>query len=287
MRTRDRGGAVGGGWPPYATSAACPVASPGKGHELAAAKTLLGIVPLAGRPVTGDALLTQRDICTQIVAGGGGYLLPVDANQPALLAAVAAAFSPWTASGEAGWGAPTAPWWLRAELRRLGGGLTAATRAEPKARHGRRETRQVRALADPGHNARVGEAGAQEAPWPHVAQVRRIRCERIDAQTGEIGEEISYAITSLPPERANARRLLGLLRGHWRIENRLHWIRDVTFGEDRSAILANAAPQAVAACRNLVLALRRAGSPPSPPPCGPPPVAPPPPSPSSPPPASR
>jgi hypothetical protein len=69
-------------------------ASPGKGQELAAVKTVLGVVPLAGRPVTGDALLTQRDICGQIVAGGGAYLLPVDGNQPTLLAAVEAAFSP-------------------------------------------------------------------------------------------------------------------------------------------------------------------------------------------------
>jgi len=68
--------------------------SPGKGQELAAAKTVLGEAPLAGRPVTGDALLTQRDVCLRIVAGGGDYLVPVDENQPALLAAVEAAFSP-------------------------------------------------------------------------------------------------------------------------------------------------------------------------------------------------
>jgi hypothetical protein len=69
-------------------------ASPGKGQELAAAEAVLGAVPLKGRPVTGDALLTQRDLCVQIVAGGGDYLPPVDENQPALLAAVAAAFPP-------------------------------------------------------------------------------------------------------------------------------------------------------------------------------------------------
>ena len=68
--------------------------SPGKGQELAAAKAVLAEVPLAGRPVTGDALLTQRELCVRIVAGGGDYLLPVDANQPALLAAADAAFSP-------------------------------------------------------------------------------------------------------------------------------------------------------------------------------------------------
>jgi hypothetical protein len=68
--------------------------SPGKGQELAAAKAVLGEVPLRGRVVTGDALLTQRDVCLRIVAGGGDYLVPVDENQPALLAAVEAAFSP-------------------------------------------------------------------------------------------------------------------------------------------------------------------------------------------------
>jgi hypothetical protein len=68
--------------------------SPGKGQELAAAKTVLEEESVTGRTVTGDALLTQRDLCIRIVAGGGAYLLPVDDNQPALLAAVEAAFSP-------------------------------------------------------------------------------------------------------------------------------------------------------------------------------------------------
>jgi hypothetical protein len=68
--------------------------SPGKGQELAAVRTVRGELDVAGRVVTGDALLTQRDVCLRIVAGGGAYLLPVDDNQPALLAAVEAAFSP-------------------------------------------------------------------------------------------------------------------------------------------------------------------------------------------------
>ena len=68
--------------------------SPGKGQELAAVAAVLGQAPLAGRLVTGDALLTQRDLCARVVAGGGDYLLPVGANQPALLAACEAAFSP-------------------------------------------------------------------------------------------------------------------------------------------------------------------------------------------------
>ena len=70
------------------------VRTAGKGHELAAAKAVMKDVPLEGCLVTGDALLTQRDLCEQVVADGGDYLLPVDDNQPALLADAAAAFSP-------------------------------------------------------------------------------------------------------------------------------------------------------------------------------------------------
>lgn len=50
---------------------------------------------------------------------------------------------------------------------------------------------------------------------------------------------------------------MALARGHWGIENKLHWVRDVTFDEDRCQIRSGAAPQAVAACRNLVIALLR------------------------------
>lgn len=66
----------------------------GKGQELAAAQQVLAALPLAGWMVTADALLTQREVCKQIVAGGGDYLLPVKDNQSALEADCAAAFSP-------------------------------------------------------------------------------------------------------------------------------------------------------------------------------------------------
>ena len=66
----------------------------GKGQELAAAKAVLGQVPLEGRIVVADALLTQREVCQQIVAGGGDYLLPVKENQPALRRDLVEAFSP-------------------------------------------------------------------------------------------------------------------------------------------------------------------------------------------------
>ena len=100
-----------------------------------------------------------------------------------------------------------------------------------------------------------------EAPWPHLRQVCRVRRRRVRLRTGEVEDEVSYAVTSLGPDRADAARLLRLLRGHWGIENRLHWVRDVTFDEDRGQIRTGAAPEAVAARRNLVIALaRRAGA---------------------------
>jgi hypothetical protein len=116
------------------------------------------------------------------------------------------------------------------------------------------------ALADPALNARAGEAGTHGIAWPHLAQVCRVRRRRVNVRTGEIEDEVTYAITSLPPARADAARLLALLRDHWRIENGLHHVRDVTFDEDRCPIRTGAAPQVCAAVRNLVLALvRRAG----------------------------
>lgn len=68
--------------------------SEGRGQELAAAKQVLAALPLAGRAVTGDALLTQRAVSRGVVAGGGEYLLPVDENQPKLRGGIEQAFSP-------------------------------------------------------------------------------------------------------------------------------------------------------------------------------------------------
>lgn len=70
------------------------IATEGKGQELAAAKVALAEVPLEGRIVMADALLTQRDVCEQIVGAGGHYLLPVKENQPAILRDIEEAFSP-------------------------------------------------------------------------------------------------------------------------------------------------------------------------------------------------
>lgn len=74
--------------------------------------------------------------------------------------------------------------------------------------------------------------------------------------------ETVYGVTSLPPAQASPARLLALVRAHWTIENRLHWVRDVTFDEDRSQIRRGAGPQVMATVRNLAISLLRlAGAP--------------------------
>ncbi len=130
--------------------------------------------------------------------------------------------------------------------------------APVKRRHGRLERRELWALADPELNGYVGSAGTAGKAWPHLQQVCRL--ERQRTVKGKKQVEVSYAISSLPATDAGARRLLTLSRGHWGIENRVHWVRDVTFDEDRSQIRLGAAPEVMAALRNLVIGLvRRAG----------------------------
>lgn len=69
--------------------------------------------------------------------------------------------------------------------------------------------------------------------------------------------EVSFGITSAPPERASETKLLELNRGHWAIENKLHWVRDVTFDEDRSQVRRRGAPHAMASVRNLAIGVLR------------------------------
>ena len=76
-------------------------------------------------------------------------------------------------------------------------------------------------------------------------------------KTGKTTQETVYGITSLSPEKVSAERLLQLNRQHWGIENQLHYVRDVTFDEDRSKIRTRNAPQMMAALRNFVISLFR------------------------------
>jgi hypothetical protein len=93
--------------------------------------------------------------------------------------------------------------------------------------------------------------------FPYVAQVFRI--ERITTDLAGLNprREVSYGVTSLAPSKAAPVDLLKLNRGHWKIENSLHWVRDVTFDEDRSQIRTGVAPRMMATLRNLAISLHR------------------------------
>ncbi len=150
------------------------------------------------------------------------------------------------------------PFWQAREWRKRGATLTVYVDESPKQCHGRWERREMWALADPELNRYVGSAGEVGEERPHLRQICRI--ERRRTVKGRTQVEVSFAVTSLAPTVAGADRLLQTLREHWKIENRVHWVRDVTFDEDRSQVRTAAAPQVMAALRNLTTTLvRRAG----------------------------
>jgi len=89
--------------------------------------------------------------------------------------------------------------------------------------------------------------------WPGVGQVFEL--ERVRQVGGKAEVEVVYGITSLTRAQADAARLLALVRGHWSIENRLHYVRDETLGEDRCRVRKGSGAQALAAVRNTVVHL--------------------------------
>jgi hypothetical protein len=111
--------------------------------------------------------------------------------------------------------------------------------------HGRRERRELRATT-----ALNGYLG-----WPGLAQVGRVASEVV--RDGEVSHEVRYFITSVPRSRADAATLLGWVRGHWSIENRSHYVRDVTLGEDASRIRKGGGPEVMAGLRNAAIGLLR------------------------------
>ena len=111
--------------------------------------------------------------------------------------------------------------------------------------HGRREVREI--WTSTQMNAWF------ENEWAGIAQVFVIR--RYVNQGEKEREETVYGFTNLPRKKANAKRLLELNQKHWSIENRLHYRRDVTLGEDACQVRVKGAPQALAALNGGILAL--------------------------------
>ena len=123
-----------------------------------------------------------------------------------------------------------------------------ASWAEEGQGHGRRERRSVRT------------ASADGIDWPGAAQALRIRRDTGPTRGHWAAKEIAYGITSLPADLAGPRHLATYARQHWAVENRQHYVRDVTFREDAQKARTGNLPANCAAIRNLVIgAARKAG----------------------------
>jgi predicted transposase YbfD/YdcC len=190
-----------------------------KTNEIPVAKAVLPTLPIAGRVVTSDALHTHADFMQITHTQRGKSLFTVKQNQPTLYADLATYFADPHASCQ------QAETWDR--------------------RRGRVEHRIIRVST---------EMNGYLAPaWPLVAQVAEVT--RTVTKKGVTSTEVVYLITDLSPQQASPLHLLALVRGHWGIENRSHYVRDVSFQEDRSRLRSGNAPQILAALRNVAITL--------------------------------
>jgi predicted transposase YbfD/YdcC len=200
-----------------------------KTNEVTVAPLMLAQQDLRGTVTTGDALMTQRGLARQICAQGGDYLMVVKDNQPTLHQDIETFFSQF-------------PFPPREDDRQ--------SYTESNKGHGRLETRTVTCSA----------LLVPYLDWPGVQQVVMRRCVRTHCRTGRRSEQLSYAVTSLCRQRAEAQHLARWWRGQWTIENRAHYVRDETLREDRCQIHTGHAPQVLAALKNgLLNALRDQG----------------------------
>jgi hypothetical protein len=172
----------------------------------------------------------QRELSVQVVGDGGDFLWLLKANQKGLLGEIEQLFEPlvW------GKGFNEPP-------------LAITTYTQYSHGHARSEKRTIWASSELcGYSY-----------WPHLAQVFKLEREWLVWGSDDIKSEVRYGITSLPQAVAGPQRLLEIARQEWSIENSLHYVRDVTFGEDSSQLRRGKAPQVLAALNNAVLNLLR------------------------------
>jgi predicted transposase YbfD/YdcC len=168
-----------------------------KSNEITAIPKLLDALALSGTVVTIDAMGCQRSIAAKIVEKKADYILAVKENQGGLLNGIRDSFR-----------------MLEAD----------AVQEEIDCGHGRIESRRCSVLADLSLVEKAVE-------WPSLQGLVRIEAERHHKATGKTERETRFYITSL---KRDAARLNRAIRQHWGIENKLHWVLDVGFGEDLS-----------------------------------------------------
>lgn len=198
---------------------------PSKRGEGVAARDLLTYLNAPGMVWTLDALHTTKATARLITKDlRGHYVLIIKGNQPIARATAAALLA-----------GPDNEW-------------TDTTASEEDRGHGRVERRTIRV------------APADDGLFPGAAQAFRLRRDTGDLDGVWEHKEIVYGITSMLVDLANPAHLNYYERRHWVVENRLHWVRDVSFDEDRSQLRTGTAPRVLAAFRNLAIsAFRLAG----------------------------
>jgi predicted transposase YbfD/YdcC len=199
----------------------------GKGHELAGLRVMLEVLDLKGALVTVDAAGTHVDMAQQIKKKGGDYLLPVKANQPNLHRDLS----------------------LNMQAA-LTGGIQAfkyECHTEVEKGHGRLEVRKVCCTQD------LGWLPGAKA-WPDIKML--VGVEYAHCRPGKPEKrEYRYFLTSW--HEKSPQQLLQAIRNHWRIENSLHWVLDVVFGEDRCRVAHEKAARNLAILRRLAYNILR------------------------------
>lgn len=197
--------------------------------EVSAAPTLLGWVDLRNKVVIGDALHTQRQISIQIGKAGGNYLWTVKGNHPQLLQDLQDWFDDKVPLLP-GQGCPPKDF------------RSATTTSKG---HGRLELRTLTT------SSQLNDF----LDWPFLQQVFQLKRTITVSKTKKIRQETIYGVTSLAAQQASPAQLLHMLRSYWRIENSLHYPRDVTLREDQTRFKHPPAAHNMAILNNLVLAL--------------------------------
>jgi predicted transposase YbfD/YdcC len=207
------------------------VATDAKSNEITAIPVLLRLLALEGATVTIDAMGCQTAIARQIVAQQADYVLALKDNHEKLHDRVERAFA--DADTAVGTTLPLAD-------------LTPHTTHDKG--HGRIERRRCLAIGDPDYLAFIDPDGA----WPNLKSVVLIESTRRVGTT--VSTEARHYLSSLP---ADATALSAVIRSHWGIENRLHWVLDVAFREDDCRVRVGHAPENLAIVRHFALNLLR------------------------------